>query len=106
MARFAVRPEINNASSDDYTRLHEEMYKRNIYRVIQGADNVWYDLPTGTYRAFKELTLDQFYQLALDAILVIVNQYKPAKNYELIVFEFNQSRWFLNVNTDKARLPK
>jgi hypothetical protein len=106
MARFAIRPEINNASNDDYTKLHEEMYNRKIYRVLQGNDGIWYDLPTGTYNAILERTRGDFYKLAEAAVLAVVNGYIPAKTFELIVYDYSAAEFKLTKNTDKSKLPK
>jgi hypothetical protein len=74
--------------------------------VIKSDDNVWYDLPTGTYNGQSTSDMDVFYEKAKDAVLAVVNQYNPPLKYELIVAQYPKSRFKLNKNTDKSKLPK
>ena len=49
MANYIARVELHSATWNDYEVLHVAMQRRGYFRVIQGDDGIWYQLPTGTY---------------------------------------------------------
>ncbi|WP_109477600.1 type V toxin-antitoxin system endoribonuclease antitoxin GhoS [Paraburkholderia sp. C35] len=49
MASFITRVELQNASAEDYERLHSEMESRGFKRTISGKNGTSYKLPTATY---------------------------------------------------------
>jgi hypothetical protein len=49
MSSFITRVELQNASAEDYERLHAEMEARGFKRTITGGNGKRYKLPTATY---------------------------------------------------------
>ena len=107
MPNYIIRPEINNHKDGDYERLHEEMYKRGFYKVIQyTSDNLFRDLPTGLYRHTSELTLQQVYNECV-ASLNAIGKYNISfrRDFELFVAPHTGSMNDLKLTTDKTKLP-
>jgi len=106
MPHFIIRPELNYAKTGDYDRLHEEMYKRKAYKVININDNTWRDLPTGTYRIESEGSNEDVYKLAVAALNAMGKfNIGDRRDYELIVFKHVGSHSDLQLNKDKSKLP-
>jgi len=106
MAKFIIRPEINNHNEGDYDNLHLEMHKRNIFRVIKLNDDKWYDLPTGTYRAVLAKTTEEVFELCVAALNAIGKfNTMNKRDYELYVGETTSCKCDLRLNTDKSKLP-
>jgi len=57
MASFTIRVEMRNASSEDYTRLHEAMEAKGYSREIQNSVGTVFHLPTAEYVAEKNLSV-------------------------------------------------
>lgn len=69
-------------------------------------EGIFYDLPADTYISDYYSNPTNFFEIARNTVLAIVNQYDPPKKYKIIAFEYVESRFVLNENTDKNKLPK
>ncbi len=106
MARFIVRADMEGATPTDYEKLATRLYKRKIYQVIANLEGVYYDLPPATYISDYYSNPTNFFEIARNTVLAVINQYDPPKKYEIVVFEYVGSMFVLNENTDTSKLPK
>lgn len=63
------------------------MYERGFYRIVQGDNQQWYALPTGTYIKYSGSTL----QDALNDAIAAANT--TGKRNSLIVVDWNSALW-------------
>jgi len=89
MATYLARVELHKAGYDDYETLHQTMAKRGYSRVIVSNDGKKYRLPTGTYVASSNWTLEQAYQAAVAAAS------ETGKSYWVIVVDWQSARFAL-----------
>jgi len=111
MAKFVIRPEINYHKEGDYELLHAALKKRGMYRALRLTDTItkkvdWYDLPTGTYIADLNLSVEQVKNLASDGLQEIgKTNTDRARDYELSVFLWTDALCDLKINTDTSKRP-
>lgn len=59
MADFTVRVELHGAPCEDYDALRVEMKAEGFAATVLGSGGATYDLPTGEYACYGELTRQQ-----------------------------------------------
>ena len=89
MPKFITRVELHQATSEDYDTLHNEMAKRNFYRLIISDEGHHYQLPTAEYFASGELSAAQVREIARAAAGV------TGRSCWVLVCEFNSAAWYL-----------
>jgi hypothetical protein len=88
MANYMARVELHSATWNDYEVLHVNMQRRGYYRIIQGSDGKWYQLPTGTYMVSQtNSTLQNALNLATAAAT------ETGKPHWVVVADWTAASW-------------
>ncbi|VWC81131.1 hypothetical protein BCO18175_02732 [Burkholderia contaminans] len=88
MARFIVRVELYNATSEDYENLNTHMADFGLGRKIQNANHVLYDLPSAEFYGESAATREDI----LDDAKAAAAKVKPS--FAVLVTESVASAWY------------
>jgi len=76
MSHYLTRIELHTAVfPDDYNTLHKAMRLKGFSNSIQATDGKIYELPTAEYYMISNSTLEQVYNLAVEAANTIGKKY-------------------------------
>ena len=76
MAEFTVRMVLHdNATWEDYEKLHQEMANRQLVDVITSDQGVTYRLPPAEYYGTGEVTIERCRQIAAEAARAVGKPY-------------------------------